>query len=87
MKDICEDPIIRHRNMLVTLDQPGVGPVRITGSPIRLSETPGEVMSPAPRLGEHSEEVLRTVLGYDPERIAALESEGVIHQDSAPSDS
>jgi CoA:oxalate CoA-transferase len=83
MKDICEDPIIRHRNMLVTLDQPGVGPVRITGSPIRLSETPGEVVSPAPRLGEHSEEVLRTVLGYDPERIAALKSDGVIHQDPA----
>jgi CoA:oxalate CoA-transferase len=79
MKDICEDPIIRHRNMLVTLDQPDVGPIRITGSPIRLSETPGEVVSPAPRLGEHSEEVLRSVLGYDRERIAALKSEGVIN--------
>ena len=79
MKEICEDPIIRHRNMLVTVDQPGVGPVRITGSPIRLSETPGEVVSPAPRLGEHSEEVLRTVLGYDRTRIAALKAEGVIN--------
>jgi CoA:oxalate CoA-transferase len=65
MKDICEDPIIRHRSMLVTVDQPDVGPVRITGSPIRLSETPGRVERPAPLLGEHSEEVLRTVLGYD----------------------
>ncbi len=79
MKDICEDPVIRHRDMLVTVDQPDVGPVRIAGSPIRLSETPGRVESPAPLLGEHSEEVLRTVLGYDPERIAALKSEGVIN--------
>jgi CoA:oxalate CoA-transferase len=79
MKEICEDAIIRHRNMLVTVDQPDVGPVRIAGSPIRLSETPGEVVSPAPRLGEHSEEILRTLLGYDRERIESLKSEGVIN--------
>lgn len=78
MKEICEDPIIRHRNMLVTVDQPGIGPVRIAGSPIRLSETPGRVDGPAPLLGQHSEEVLRTVLGYDRERIDELEAEGVI---------
>jgi CoA:oxalate CoA-transferase len=82
IRQICEDPIIRHRGMLVTIDQPGIGPVRIAGSPIRLSETPGEVVSPAPRLGEHSEEILRTVLGYDVERIAALRAEGVIHTDT-----
>jgi CoA:oxalate CoA-transferase len=79
MKQICEDPIIRYRNMLVTVDQPDVGPVRIAGSPIRLSETPGRVENPAPLLGEHSEEVLRTVLGYDRTRIEALKAEGVIN--------
>jgi CoA:oxalate CoA-transferase len=79
MKQICEDPIIRHRNMLVTVDQPDVGPIRIAGSPIRLSETPGRVESPAPLLGEHSEEILRTVLGYDRARIEALKVEGVIN--------
>jgi len=79
IKEICEDKVIRHRNMLVTVDQPDVGPVRISGSPIRLSETPGEVVTPAPRLGEHSEEVLRTVLGYDRTRIEALKTEGVIN--------
>ena len=79
IKEICEDKVIRHRNMLVTVDQPDVGPVRIAGSPIRLSETPGEVVTPAPLLGEHSEEVLRTVLGYDRTRIEALKAEGVIN--------
>jgi CoA:oxalate CoA-transferase len=79
IKEICEDPVIRHRNMLVTVDQPGVGPVRITGSPIRLSETPGRVETPAPLLGEHSVEVLREILGYTPERIEALKAEGVIN--------
>jgi CoA:oxalate CoA-transferase len=79
IKDICEDPIIRHRNMLATVDQPGIGPVRIAGSPIRLSETPGTVRTPAPLLGEHSAEVLREVLGYPEERIDALKAEGVIN--------
>jgi CoA:oxalate CoA-transferase len=79
IQEICEDPVICHRNMLVTVDQPGVGPVRIAGSPIRLSETPGRVESPAPLLGEHSAEVLREILGYTPERIEALKAEGVIN--------
>lgn len=79
IKEICEDPIIRHRNMLATVDQPGIGPVRIAASPIRLSETPGTVRSPAPLLGEHSAEVLRGVLGYPEERIDALKAEGVIN--------
>jgi CoA:oxalate CoA-transferase len=79
MKEICEDPIIRHRNMLVTVDQPGIGPLRIAGSPIRLSETPGTVRTPAPLLGEHSEEVLREVLGYTAEQIEALKNESVIN--------
>jgi len=79
IQEICEDPIIRHRNMLVAVDQPAIGPLRIVGSPIRLSETPGRVTSPAPLLGEHSEEILRTILGYDQSRINALKEEGVIN--------
>ena len=65
--------------MLVTVDQPEAGPVRIAGSPIRLSETPGRVERPAPRLGEHSAAVLKRVLGYDRERIEALKAAGVIN--------
>lgn len=79
MKDICEDPHIRHRNMIVEIDQPGIGPMKIAGSPFRLSETPGEVFSPAPMLGEHTEEVLRDILGYSPEDIATLRKEMVIN--------
>jgi len=79
IRQICEDPVIRHRNMLATVDQPGVGPVRIASSPIRLSETPGRVESPAPLLGEHSEQILREALGYAPERIESLKAEGVIN--------
>ena len=79
MKEICEDPHIAHRKMLVEIDQPGIGKMKIAGSPIRLSETPGEVYAPAPLLGQHSEDVLREILGYSQEEIGSLKEEGVIN--------
>jgi CoA:oxalate CoA-transferase len=79
VKEICEDPHIAYRKMLVDVDQPRVGKMRIVGSPIRLSETPGEVYAPAPLLGQHSEEVLQTILGYSAEDIQALKAEKVIN--------
>ena len=78
IREICEDPHIQHRNMLVEIDQPGVGKMRIAGSPIHLSETPGEVYAPAPLLGQHSEEVLRSILSYAQEEIDQLKQEGII---------
>lgn len=79
MKQICEDPIIKHRNMLVELDQPIAGKVKVAGSPIRLSETPGRVYSHAPLLGEHTEDVLKEILGYSEEEIKELDAEGAIN--------
>ncbi len=81
LKEICEDPHIAYRKMLVEIDQPGVGRMKISGSPIRLSETPGEVYAPAPLLGQHSEEVLREILGYSDEEINQLKEEGVINKE------
>jgi len=80
LKQICEDPHIAHRKMLVEIDQPIVGKMRVCASPLKLSETPGEVYAPAPMLGEHSEQVLRDVLGYSREKIAQLQKEGVINK-------
>ncbi len=80
IKEICEDPHIAHRHMLVEIDQPIVGKMKICGSPIRLSETPGAVYAPAPLLGEHSEEVLKKVLGYNQAQIDALKEAGVINK-------
>ncbi|MHB8772250.1 MAG: CaiB/BaiF CoA transferase family protein [Syntrophales bacterium] len=80
IREICEDPHIRHRGMLAEIDQPAVGRMRIANSPVRLSETPGEVYAPAPRLGEHTEEVLRELLGYSPAEIDRLRTTGVINR-------
>ncbi len=81
LKEICEDPHIKERKMLVELDQPGVGKLRIAGSPIHLSDTPGEVYACAPRLGEHSEEVLKNILKMSDKEIHILKQEGVINCD------
>ena len=79
MKQICEDPHIAYRKMLVDIDQPRVGRMRIAASPIRMTETPGEVYAPAPLLGQHTDEVLKALLGYSDETIAQLKKEGVIN--------
>ncbi len=78
MQQICNDPIIRHRNMLVEVEQPTAGKVKIAGSPIRLSETPGEVYAHAPLLGEHSVDVLKSVLNYSQEEVEILTAEGIV---------
>ena len=61
-----------------TLDHPQHGPTQMVGVPVRLSETPGSVRTPAPELGQHTEEILLDVLGCDWDRISALREKGVI---------
>ena len=78
MEQICEDPIIRHRNMLVEIEQPEAGKVAIAGSPIHLSETPGTIYAHAPLLGEHNEEIYREVLGYSSEELSYMRGNGII---------
>lgn len=81
LKEICEDPHIKYRGMLVEIDQPRAGRMKIAGSPIHLSETPGKVYAPAPLLGEHSDEVLKDILGYSQEEIDKLKKKGIINSE------
>jgi crotonobetainyl-CoA:carnitine CoA-transferase CaiB-like acyl-CoA transferase len=53
------DPHIRAREMVVEIDHPALGRMRTLGSPLKMSETPPAIGRPAPRLGEHTREVLR----------------------------
>ncbi|MDB4964501.1 MAG: Formyl-CoA transferase [Myxococcales bacterium] len=69
-------PQVRARGMVVPLEHPSAGPIRVTGVPVRLSETPGAVRTPPPRLGEHTRAVLAEVLGLDGASVDALVEEG-----------
>ena len=59
------------------VDHPGYGLVRMLGFPIKFSDTPCRVARPAPRLGEHTNEVL-TELGYAEADLEAWQRDGVI---------
>lgn len=79
IQQICEDPQIQFRKMLVEINQPGIGKMRIAGSPICLSATPGGVYRGAPALGEHTEEILTALLKKTKKEIQALRNEDVIN--------
>jgi len=70
-------PQVRARGMVAEADDPSAGTVRYVASPIRFGPSRGEIRLPAPRLGEHTVELLLEA-GVDRERIDALMAEGVL---------
>jgi alpha-methylacyl-CoA racemase len=73
--EALDSELVKAREMVVELDQPGAGPVKQLGVPIKLSRTPGAVDEPGPALGQHTDDVL-TALGYSEADIAALKESG-----------
>ena len=79
VKDVVEDPHIADaRRMIREVEHPVAGRMNVIGSPINLSETPSEIYSPAPLLGQHNEEILKRVLDYSEDRIETLKREKII---------
>ena len=74
--DVFADPQVIHNEMVVDVAHHS-GPLRVTGVPVHLSDTPGSVRLPPPGLGEHTDEVLKE-LGLDPELISRIH-DGRIH--------
>lgn len=72
------EPSVDEREMIVEYDHPDVGRVRLPGNPIKLSGVTKTISTPAPRLGEHTDEVLRRVLSLSTDRIAALRKQRAI---------
>jgi crotonobetainyl-CoA:carnitine CoA-transferase CaiB-like acyl-CoA transferase len=77
LDEALDSELVRAREMVVELDQPGTDGVRLLGVPVKLSRTPGAPAGPGPALGEHTREVLAG-LGYDESEIAALEESGAV---------
>jgi crotonobetainyl-CoA:carnitine CoA-transferase CaiB-like acyl-CoA transferase len=78
-EDVVQHPQPEVRAMFPTLDHPTAGPHRVTGTPIKLSESPGATGRAAPLLGQHSREALADLLGLDDAAVSDLESRGVIY--------
>lgn len=79
MKRVTEDPHITiARDMFPTVQHPVIGEMRVNGCPVKMSDTPTEVVTPAPALGQHNEEIYGKFCGIDAETLRQLKDEGVI---------
>jgi formyl-CoA transferase len=78
VKEVFAHPQAEARQMVLEVDHPTAGTVRLPGFPYNLSATPAAIRRPPPRLGEHTEEVLAERLGYSPGQVADLQSRGVL---------
>jgi crotonobetainyl-CoA:carnitine CoA-transferase CaiB-like acyl-CoA transferase len=76
--EMVADLQVQAREMFVELEHPTYGRVKTTGSPLKMSETPGCVRRLAPMPGEHNEEIFVGMLGHTREDLARWRDEGVI---------
>jgi CoA:oxalate CoA-transferase len=76
--EVCNDPQLLSRNMIIEVEQDISGKVKTPGSLFKLSKTPGKIDFPAPFLGQNNQEVLSDMLGYTGQEISQLSSKGVI---------
>ena len=75
---VFQAPQVLHRDMLVEVEHPTAGKVRMAGMPVKFSLTPASVRMPPPLLGEHNSEILKNWLGMNAEAIEELKREKII---------
>ncbi len=77
-RDLENDPHVQATGMITSIAHPKAGNLRMPNVPIQMSDTPAAIRLPPPLLGEHTDEVLSSLLGYDRERLAMLHEAGAI---------
>jgi formyl-CoA transferase len=75
--EVLNDPHLKARDMITTVQHPVRGAFTMPGSPIQMSESPREY-TPAPLLGQHTHEVLSSWLGYDEAQVEQLRAQGIV---------
>ena len=77
MREIAAEQALRETGTVVEVEHPERGKFLTVGNPIKLSDSPTEV-KPSPRLGEHTDEILKSIVGWSDEEIAAARKEGAV---------
>jgi len=78
LDDVYRNPQVQARGMVVDVPHPTAGSTKLVRSPMRLSASPADVRTAPPTLGQHTDEVLRELLGRSDEELAALRANGVL---------
>ncbi|OCT47099.1 Succinate--hydroxymethylglutarate CoA-transferase [Cladophialophora carrionii] len=78
VKDTLEHEHVQARGMVTELEHPACGPVKVVSHPVKYSESLAGVRSPPPTLGEHTDQVLREVLGMEAAEVERLRTDGVV---------
>lgn len=78
LDEVIQDPHFNAREMMVKAEHPKLGELDMVGVVPKLSETPGEVKTAGPLLGQHNEEVYYDLLGYSADDVARLKQEGIV---------
>ena len=76
--EVLANPHLRERNFFLEIEHPDAGTLTYPGLPFRLTGTPHGEARPAPRLGEHNEEILCDVLGLQREELTNLRNMGTV---------
>jgi crotonobetainyl-CoA:carnitine CoA-transferase CaiB-like acyl-CoA transferase len=79
-QEVAEDPQCEVRGMFPAIDHPAAGPHRVTGTPVKLSATPGRPTTGAPLLGQHTREALGELLGLDDAQLDDLAARRVVYE-------
>ena len=75
---VVNDPHIKERGMVAEVNHPRVGKLRVTGTPMKFSRTECKIEKACPDVGEHTQQILSSMLGMLPEQIEELRKTGVI---------
>jgi crotonobetainyl-CoA:carnitine CoA-transferase CaiB-like acyl-CoA transferase len=78
LHEVFSDPQVQARDMIARLEHAKAGLLRLVGTPLKFSDTPGDIRTPPPILGEHTESVLTGDLGLTSAQVAKLRTEGVV---------
>jgi crotonobetainyl-CoA:carnitine CoA-transferase CaiB-like acyl-CoA transferase len=79
-REVVDDPQCEVREMFPVLDHPAAGRHQVTGTPVKLSATPGRVSRPAPLLGQHTRSALKEFFALDDSAVDDLVARGVVFE-------
>jgi len=78
LEQVFSMPHVKEREMLVEMEHPTIGALPLVGSPLKMGGTPVEYRLPPPLMGEHTKEILTSLLGFSNKKVAALTENGCI---------